>query len=372
MFDYLIVGAGFSGAVLAERISSKLDKKVLIVDKRDHIGGNAYDYFNEYGILIHKYGPHWFHTNDKGVFTYLSKFTEWIYHYHRVRTYVDGRLLPIPINMDTLNELYGLQLSSPEQVQSFYDSVKVSIVNPSNSEEQVVSQVGTDLYEKFFRGYTTKQWEISPKELSASVTARIPIRTNRDDRYFTDKYQVMPKYGYTEMFRKMLSSNNISILLKTDYKDIISQIPFRRMIYTGPIDLFFDYKFGQLPYRSLKFEHETIEKLFFQQYQQINYPNDYDFTRIIEWKHATKQMSNFTTITREYPVQADENNEKYYPIPMEKNNSLYNLYKNEARKLENVIFCGRLADYKYYNMDQVIARALKIFEKEICKIESQS
>jgi UDP-galactopyranose mutase len=365
MYDYLIVGAGFSGAVLAERIATQLNKKVLIVDKRNHIGGNAYDYFNEHGILVHKYGPHWFHTNDKGVFDYLSQFTEWIYHYHRVKTYVDGKLLPIPINMDTLNGLYGLQLSSFDEVADYYQNVKADIGRPANAEEQVLAHVGEDLYNKFFKGYTLKQWEIHPKDLAASVTARIPTRVNRDDRYFTDKYQVMPKHGYTRMFEKILENDNISILLKTDYKELLSTLKFDKLIYTGPIDSFFDYRFGKLPYRSLRFEHETLFQETYQSTQQVNYPNDYDFTRIVEWKHATKQKSHVTTITREYPIQADDSNEKYYPIPREENQLLFEKYQKEAQRLESVIFCGRLADYKYYNMDQVIARALTIFKKQI-------
>ncbi|WCT14911.1 UDP-galactopyranose mutase [Mucilaginibacter jinjuensis] len=365
MFDYLIVGAGYSGSVLAERIAKELNKKVLVVDRRSHIAGNAYDHYNEDGILVHKYGPHWFHTNDKKVFDYLSEFTEWRFNYHRVKTYVDGRLLPIPINMDTLNELYGLKLQSPEEVQAFFDGVKVDTGNPANSEEMVISQVGEDLYKKFFKGYTLKQWEIDPKDLAASVTARIPTRTNRDDRYFTDTYQGVPKHGYTEMFSKMLDHPNISVMLQTDYKDIIGKIEFGKMIYSGPIDSFFDYKFGKLPYRSLRFEHETFNQENYQSHQQINYPNDYDFTRIVEWKHATGQKSPVTTITREYSLLAEEGMEKYYPIPKEDNHELYKQYKAEADKLDDVIFCGRLADYKYYNMDQVVARALMLFEKKL-------
>jgi UDP-galactopyranose mutase len=368
MFEFLIVGCGFSGSVLAERIASQLNKKVLIVDVRDHIAGNAYDYYNEHGILIHKYGPHWFHTNDKKVFDYLSQFSEWRFHYHKVRSYVDGSLVPIPINQDTINMLYGMSLQSPQEVQQYYDNVKVSIKDPANSEEMVISQVGQELYQKFFRGYTLKQWGIHPKDLAASVTGRIPVRTNRDDRYFTDTYQAIPKLGYTEMFRKMLSHPNISVMLKTDYRDIINVIPYKKMIYTGPIDSYFDYKYGKLPYRSLIFEHETLNKEFHQDYQQINYPNEYDFTRIVEWKHATGQQSNVTTITREYPVAAEGGREKYYPIPRSDNHELYKRYKQDADKLEDVIFCGRLADYKYYNMDQVVARALTKYDQLIAKV----
>jgi len=365
MFDYLIVGAGFSGSVLAERLATQHNKKVLIVDKRPHIGGNAHDYHNEHGILVHKYGPHWFHTNDKKVFDYLSQFTEWHFHYHRVRSYVDGLLLPIPINRDTLKLLYGFDAKSPKEVQDFYDQVKADIPNPANAEEMVVSQVGTELYNKFFKGYTLKQWDIHPKDLAASVTARIPVRTNRDDRYFSDTYQGIPKHGYTVLFQNMLNHPNISVLLQTDYRSIIKEIPYRKMIYTGAIDSFFDYKFGRLPYRSLRFEHETLNQECYQQYQQINYPNDYDFTRIVEWKHATGQKSHLTTITREYSLAAEGDMEKYYPIPRDVNHELFKKYKQEADQLENVLFCGRLADYKYYNMDQVIARALIIAEKNI-------
>jgi len=364
-FDYVIVGAGYSGSVLAERIASQLEERVLLIDRRNHVAGNAYDYYNEHGILVHKYGPHWFHTNNKNVFDYLSKFTEWRYHYHRVRSSVDGMLLPIPINLNTLNLLYGLNLQSPKEVQAYYDSVKTPISNPANSEEMVISQVGEDLYKKFFKGYTLKQWETEPKDLAASVTARIPTRTNKDDRYFTDTYQGVPKYGYTAMFNKMLSHPLISVMLQTDYKDVIDSLNFKKLIYTGPIDSYFDYKYGKLPYRSLRFEHETFSQAFYQEHQQINYPNDYDFTRVVEWKHATGQESLKTTITREYSMLATGNMEKYYPVPRDENHELYKKYKAEADKLENVVFCGRLADYKYYNMDQVVAKALMIFEKKL-------
>jgi len=365
MYDFLIVGAGFSGAVLAERIATQLNLKVLVVDRRDHIGGNAYDHYNEDGILMHKYGPHWFHTNDKAVFDYLSKFTEWHYHFHKVKSSVDGKLVPIPINRDTLQMLYGTDLQSQEDVQAYYDKVKVPIQNPANSEEMITSQVGTELFNKFFKGYTVKQWGIEPKDLAASVTGRIPVRTNRDDRYFTDTYQALPQQGYTEMFKKMLSHPNISIMLQTDYLEIIEEIKFNHLIYTGPIDTFFNHKFGKLPYRSLRFEHQTLNQEKYQEYQQINYPNEYDFTRIVEWKHATGQKSHLTTISREYSLAATDGMEKYYPIPREDNHQLYNKYKAEADKLEDVTFCGRLADYKYYNMDQIVARSLSVFNKKI-------
>lgn len=365
MFDYLIVGAGFSGCVLAERIASQLNKRVIIVDLRDHIGGNAYDYYNEHGVLIHKYGPHWFHTNDQRVFHYLSQFTQWRYHAHTVRSSVDGLLLPFPINMDTLNQLFGMNLLSPQEVQAFLDSVREDIPQPRNAEEMVLSQVGRDLYNKFFKGYTLKQWGVDPKELDASVTGRIPTRTNRESRYFCDTYQVMPKHGYTEMFRRMIAHQNISVLLKTDFRSILDTIRFNRMIYTGPIDSFFDCMYGELPYRSVQFEHETHDMEYFQACQQINYPNDFDFTRVVEWKHATGQKHHQTTITREYSAKAIGEHDKYYPIPRAEHETLYRKYKQEADKMQCAAFLGRLAEYKYYNMDEVVTRALDLFLTQV-------
>ncbi|GAB4379229.1 MAG: UDP-galactopyranose mutase [Calditrichia bacterium] len=367
-YDYLIVGAGFAGCVLAERLATQLDKKILVVEKRNHIGGNAYDYYNEDGLLIHKYGPHWFHTNSKYVFDYLSQFTAWHKHEHRVRSCVEGQLYPIPINMDTINQLYGLNLTRPEEVEAYLNSVREPIDHPSNAEELVLSRVGKDLYEKFFKGYTLNQWGIHPRNLAASVTARIPVRFNRDDRYFTDIYQGLPRHSYTKLFENMLNHKNITVVLNTDYRAVQNDIRFNQMIYTGPIDEFFDSRFGMLPYRSIRFEHQPIDREYFQTFQQINYPNNFDFTRIVEVKHASGQKHPRTVITREYSCDpAENNNEKYYPIPNEANRELYRQYKAEAQKLKNVIFCGRLAEYQYYNMDQVVARALHVFEKHLTK-----
>ncbi|MBP2658226.1 MAG: UDP-galactopyranose mutase [Firmicutes bacterium] len=367
MFDYLIVGAGFAGCVLAERIATQLNKKVLIVERRNHIGGNAYDYYDNNGVLVHKYGPHIFHTNYKKVFDFLSQFTDWRIYEHRVLASVDGMKVPIPINMNTLNQLYGLNLSGSTDVEHFYDSVRVNIENPLNAEEMVISKVGKELYEKFFKGYTIKQWDIDPRELAASVTARIPTRMNKDDRYFTDKYQAIPKHGYTAMFINMINHPNISVLLQTDYKNIIRKLSFDKVIYTGPIDEFFDGVHGVLPYRSLNFVYEYFEQEQFQQTAQINYPNEYDFTRITEYKHITGQECKGTTIAYEYSISAGPQQEKYYPIPAEQTEILYNLYKNEAEKVGNTIFCGRLAEYKYYNMDQVVNKALEVFKTRIAK-----
>jgi UDP-galactopyranose mutase len=359
MFDYLIVGAGFAGSVLAERLASKGDQKVLIIDQRDHIGGNAYDYFNKDGILIHKYGPHIFHTNSKKVFDYLGQFTPWRPYEHRVLASVDGQLVPIPINLNTINKLYGLNLNCSE-VGTFFESKAEKISRVLTSEDVVVSKVGRELYEKFFKGYTRKQWDLDPSELDASVTARVPTRTNRDDRYFTDTYQAMPLYGYTRMFQKMLSHPNIKVMLNTDYKEIIDIIPYKHMIYTGPIDSFFNYCYGRLPYRSLEFKFETIDVETYQSTGTINYPNEHAYTRITEFKYLTGQKHAKTSIVYEYP-QAD--GDPYYPIPRPENAEIYKKYQQLANAMTNTYFTGRLATYKYYNMDQVVAQSLTLFEK---------
>jgi UDP-galactopyranose mutase len=356
-FDYLIVGAGFAGSVLAERLAAAANKRVLICDVRPHIGGNAYDYYNDDGILVHKYGPHIFHTNSNDVFAYLSRFTAWRPYQHRVRAWVDGMLVPIPINLDTINQLYGLSLSAFE-LEAFLAQVAEPRDTIRTSEDVVVSKVGRDLYKKLFQGYTQKQWGLDPSELDASVAARVPTRLNRDDRYFTDTYQVMPLHGYTRMFEQMLAHPNIKVMLNTDYRDIVDIIPFDSMIYTGPIDAFFNYCYGKLPYRSLQFVHETHDVAFYQDTPVINYPNDYAYTRITEFKYLTGQKHAKTSIVYEYP-QAE--GDPYYPVPRPENARLYEQYKARAAATPNVAFVGRLATYKYYNMDQVVAQALKTY-----------
>jgi UDP-galactopyranose mutase len=359
MFDFLIVGAGFAGSVVAERLASIADQKVLIIDQRNHIGGNAYDYYNKDGILIHKYGPHIFHTNSKKVFDYLGQFTSWRPYEHRVLGSVDGQLVPIPINLNTINKLYGLQLSC-HQLESFLDSKAEKIERIRTSEDVVVSKVGRELYEKFFKNYTRKQWDLDPSELDASVAARVPTRTNKDDRYFTDTYQAMPLFGYTRMFQKMLSHPNIKIMLNTDYKEIIDVIPYRNMIFTGPIDSFFNYCYGRLPYRSIEFKFETIDTEVFQTTGTINFPNEHAYTRITEFKYLTGQRHSKTSIVYEYP-QAE--GDPYYPIPRPENAEIYKKYQQLANAMTNTYFTGRLATYRYYNMDQVVAQSLSLFEK---------
>jgi UDP-galactopyranose mutase len=358
MFDFMIVGAGFSGSVLAERLS-RLGKKILIVDKRNHIGGNAYDYYNKDGILIHKYGPHIFHTNSGEVFDYLGMFTAWRTYEHRVLASVDGQLLPIPINLTTINKMYNLNLSSDE-VESFYASKAEPVSRIRTSEDVVVSKVGRELYEKFFRGYTRKQWDLDPSQLDASVASRVPVRTNKDDRYFTDTYQAMPLHGYTKMFEKMLSHPNIKILLNTDYKEIADYIPFSKMIYTGPVDYYFDYSYGKLPYRSLEFRFETIDAEKFQQTGTVNYPNGHAYTRITDFKYLTGQVHPKTSIVYEYPKAEGD---PYYPVPRPENAALYKKYQQLAMATPDTFFAGRLATYKYYNMDQVVAQSLTLVKK---------
>jgi len=360
VFDYVIVGAGFSGTVLAERLASQADKKVLVIDRRDHVGGNAYDTYNEDGILIHPYGPHIFHTNSERIFDYLSKFTEWRPYEHRVLASVDGQLLPIPINRTTVNALYGLNMETVEDCSEFYRTKAEPKQHCSTSEDVVISQVGRDLYEKFFRGYTRKQWGLDPSELDAQVTARVPSRTDTDDRYFTDRYQFMPLEGYTPMFTKMLHHPNIQIQLSTDFRELKAGGNFRRLIFTGPIDAYFDHCFGKLSYRSLNFTHETLDKPNHFPVGVVNYPNDHAYTRVAEFKHITGQQHAKTSIVYEYPC-AD--GDPYYPIPRPECTALYQRYKALADETPNTYFVGRLGTYKYYNMDQVVAQALATFDK---------
>jgi UDP-galactopyranose mutase len=359
MFDYLIVGAGYAGSVLAERLARDAGKRVLVCDRRPHIAGNAYDHYDDAGLLVHRYGPHIFHTNSREVFEYLSRFTEWRQYQHRVLASVDGQLLPIPINLDTINRFYGLALNSFE-VEEFLAKQAEHREQIETSEDVVVARVGRELYEKFFRNYTRKQWGLDPSELDASVTARVPVRTNRDDRYFTDSYQAMPKRGYTRMFENMLDHPNVHVLLNTDYRDIERAIPFREMIYTGPVDEFFEFRFGKLPYRSLEFKHETHDAEVFQPAPVVNYPNDNLYTRITEFKYLTGQRHEKTSVVYEFPRAEGD---PYYPVPRPENAELYAKYKALADGTSGVHFVGRLATYKYYNMDQVVAQALAVYKK---------
>ena len=368
MFDYLVVGAGFAGSVLAERLASH-GNRVLVVDRRPHIGGNAYDHYDDAGILVHRYGPHIFHTNSDRVVDYLSRFTEWRPYEHRVKAQVDGNLLPMPINLDTVNELYSLDLTSDELTLFFAERAE-PVERARTSEDVVVGAVGRELYETFFRGYTRKQWGLDPSELDASVTARVPTRTSRDDRYFTDSFQAMPLHGYTRMFERMLVRPEIKILLNTDYREIENVVPWRKMIFTGPIDEYFDYCFGKLPYRSLQFEFETYDEPIHQRAPVVNYPSeDVPYTRCTEFKYLTGQEHPMTTVVRE---RARTEGDPYYPVPRPENADLYKRYKALADETPEVTFVGRLATYKYYNMDQVVAQALSVFDSLVGRRDRQA
>lgn len=358
MFDYLIVGAGFAGSVMAERLANS-GRTVLLVDVRDHLGGNAHDHFDAAGVLVHKYGPHIFHTNSAEIFQYLSRFTQWRRYEHRVLASVDGKLVPIPINLDTIQLLYGLKLNSPE-MEDFLKARAEPVEVIRTSEDVVVAKVGRELYEKFFRNYTRKQWGLDPSELDASVTGRVPTRTNHDDRYFSDAYQSMPLHGFTRLFENMVDHPKIKISLKTDYRDVVGKISFGKMIFTGPIDAFFDFRFGKLPYRSIDFRHETHDREVFQPAPVVNYPNEHRYTRITEFKYLTGQEHAQTSVVYDYP-QAE--GDPYYPIPRPANAEIYGKYKELAEQTPGVQMVGRLATYRYYNMDQVVGQALATFKR---------
>jgi len=359
MFDYLVVGAGFAGSVLAERLASQAGKRVLVVEKRGHVGGNAYDCYDDAGVLVHKYGPHIFHTNSTEVFEYLSQFTAWRPYQHRVLARVDGQLVPIPINLDTINKLYGTRFNAFELEQFFASAAEPREVLRT-AEDVVISKVGRELYEKFFRTYTRKQWGLDPCELDASVTARVPTRTSRDDRYFTDRYQSMPLHGFTRVFERLLAHPNIKLLLNCDWREVKHVIPYRELIYTGPIDEFFDFRFGKLPYRSIDFRWETRDVEWAQPVAVINYTVDEAYTRVTEMKHLTGQVHPRTSLVYEYP-RAD--GDPYYPIPQPANAARYKEYQALADATADVHFVGRLATYRYYNMDQVVAQALAVFDR---------
>lgn len=370
MYDYLIVGAGYSGVVLAERLTNELNKKVILVDKRKHIAGNAYDYYNDEGILIHKYGPHIFHTNSNKVWDYLSQFTDWYYYSHKVKAVIDGKPVTIPFNLNSIYEVFPEKYAAKLEellLQNFGYNEKIPILKLKDVNNPDLQFLAKFIYENIFLNYTKKQWDFTPEELDPSVTARVPVYISRDDRYFQDTYQALPLNGYTKMFEKMLDHKNIHVLLNVDYKEAIQYVKFDKMIFTGPIDEFFDSQFGSLPYRNVHFDLKTHnQETHFGGVGTQNFPNDYDFTRITEYKTLTGQKHVKTTLATEFStLYVPGLNEPYYPIPQEKNTELFKKYLAETEKLKSVIFCGRLADYKYYNMDQIVARALTVFEKQI-------
>lgn len=359
--DVLVVGAGFAGSIVAERFASA-GKSVLVIDRRGHIAGNAYDELDPAGVLVHRYGPHIFHTNAPHVVEYLSRFTDWRPYEHRVLSFTDGKLYPMPINRTTINSLYGLNLDEAG-VAAYLESVREKRERIENSEDLVLNSIGRDLCDRFFRNYTRKQWGLDLSQLSATVAGRIPTRTNDDDRYFTDSFQKMPAQGFTNMFRNMLNHPNITVQLETSFQQVATRVQAAEIYYSGQIDEFYNFRFGSLPYRSLRFEHEHLPGTArFQPVGTVNYPNDYDFTRITEFKHLTGQILSGTSIVREYPQgQGDP----YYPIPTPENQARYEQYKQLAAADRHVHFIGRLAEYRYYNMDQVAAAALNL-TKDLC------
>ncbi|MBF8249855.1 MAG: glf [Candidatus Levybacteria bacterium] len=360
--DIVVIGSGISGATIAERYARVLNKKVLVIEKRDHVGGNCYDFYDDAGILVSKYGAHLFHTNDKNVWKYLQMFSAWKPYAHTVLSSVDGILVPVPVNITTVNLLFNLHVQTEEEMRQWLKTQIVKIDHPANSEELALSRVGKTLYEKLFKNYTIKQWNTNPKNLDESVIGRIPVRTNFDTRYFSDKYQAMPKLGYTELFKKMLSHPNITIQLNTDYFKIKDSLKgFEKLFFTGPIDLYFQKKSTKkLGYRSLRFEFETFDFPYYQTNSVINYPNDREYTRILEFKHMYQQKHPKTTIAKEYPTW---DGEPYYPVLSKENLALYEFYKRQAdlETKKGVYFVGRLANYKYFNMDRAFSNALNLF-----------
>jgi UDP-galactopyranose mutase len=360
-YDVVVVGAGFAGAVMAERLARDAGKRVLVIDRRPHVAGNAFDHHDDAGVLIHQYGPHIFHTNSADVFDYLSRFTEWRPYEHRVLASVGDKLVPMPINRTTLNLLYGLDLKTEEDAAAFLASRAEPVDVVRTSADVVISAVGRELYETFFQGYTRKQWGMDPSELDKSVTARVPTRTNTDDRYFTDKFQVMPAEGYTKMFERMLDHPNIDLLLGVDFCEAREAYPHKHLVFTGPIDEYFGYCYGKLPYRSLQFRHETVDAPQHQDVAVVNYPAEsVPYTRVTEYKHLTGQVCDRTSITYEYPSAEGD---PYYPIPRPENQALFKRYEALALAQPDVSFVGRLATYRYYNMDQVVGQALATYRR---------
>jgi UDP-galactopyranose mutase len=369
-YDIVVIGAGISGATLAERYAS-IGKKVLVLERRNHIGGNCYDYYNEDGILCSKYGAHLFHTNHEDVWEYVNRFSEWFPYEHRVLARVDGHLVPVPVNITTVNKLFGLELQSEEEMQAWLAENQCPCENPQNGEEAAMARVGKVLYEKIFKCYTKKQWDKFPEELDAAVLQRIPVRTNFDDRYFSDKHQAQPVEGFTAIFERMLSHPNITVRVNTDYFDVRDQLgEYEKLFYTGPIDRFFEFKYSldeKLEYRSINFVLETHDVEYYQENSVINYPSleDGDFTRIVEYKHMTKQKHAKTTISYEYTVDITDpaTQEPYYPVLNPRNREIYEKYKAAAEQLTDVYFVGRLANYKYFNMDEAFKNALDLFNQ---------
>lgn len=378
MIDYIIIGAGLAGSVSANILATKYNKKVIIIEKRNHIGGNCYDFKDENNILIHKYGPHLFHTNNKEVIDYLSNFTSWNIYNHEVLAYIDGKKVPIPFNLNTLYEVFPQSKAKTLEnklLETYGFNSKVAILELKKSTDKDLQFLADFVYEKIFVNYTAKQWGMKPEDMDGAVTARVPIFIGRDNRYFNDSYQLLPFNGYTSMINNMLNHKNIKLMLNTNFKEVcfLKDKDFYlfgskfegKVIYTGQIDELFDCKFGELPYRSVDMKFETCEQEYFQEKATINYPNDYDFTRITEFKHIHPTNSSKTTILKEYPQEYIKNkNTPYYPIFTEENQKKYNQYLEYSKEFENLLLIGRLAEYKYYDMDDIVERVLEVLKNE--------
>lgn len=385
MFDMIIVGSGFAGSVLAERLASQQNKKILMIEKRRHVGGNCYDCFDQHGILIHQYGPHLFHTSNQEVFHYLSQFTEWQNYHHQVLAMVDGQRVPIPFNLNSLARLFPGSLSASLEnklLQRYGYGTKVPILELRKEPDSELKFLADFIYQKVFANYTAKQWGCQVEEIAPEVTARVPIHISRDNRYFQDRYQAVPKHGYSKIFEKMLNHPNISLLLNTDFKQILTLdlstqamslfgAPFHgQLIYTGLIDELFDYRYGKLPYRSLQFEFEHLAQDWFQETTTVNYPNDYDYTRITEFKHIHRPAVSGTTVVREFPQDYDhadpQKNIPYYPVFTETNTQRFQQYWQLAQQFERITLVGRLAEHRYYDMDDIVERALQVYADRFC------
>lgn len=373
--DFLIVGAGFAGSIIAERVASQLNASVILVDKRMHIGGNAFDYRNEDGILIHKYGPHIFHSATRKPVDYLSKFTDWVPYFHRTLGVVEGNLIPIPFNFNSLYKSFPKNFAKrleQKLITTYGYGLKIPILKLREHNDDEIKFLADYIYKNVFYNYTKKQWDLSPEELDPSVTSRVPVLLSRDNRYFQDSFQALPKDGYTKIFERLLSHKNIKVFLQTTFKEVKDEIKYKYLIYTGAIDEFFDYKYGKLPYRSLRFDFQRLDINKFQPAAIVNYPNNNDYTRITEFKNFMKYPQNCpTTIAIEYPEPFEEfKNERYYPIPQAQNFEVYNKYYELTKEIDNtILFVGRLAEYKYYNMNEVVASALMLFENKISKLK---
>lgn len=376
MFEIVIIGAGMAGATLAERFASN-GKKVLLIERRQHVGGNCYDEVDANGILIHKYGPHLFHTDAAQIWEYLSRFTEWHLYFHRVKAVIDGKPVPLPFNFNTLHEVFPKSLADKLEatlLKNFEYGKKIPILELKKSADADLQLLADFIYEKIFLHYSEKQWGLSPDKISGAVTARVPVLIGRDDRYFGDRFQAMPKLGYTKLVRNMLDHKNIKLLLNTDFHEVMELrgeeiYLFRRkfkgrLIYTGQLDELFDKKFGELPYRSLDMKFETVDAEYFQSAPVVNYPNNYDFTRITEFKQIHPAQSPRTTILKEFPQDyVAGRNEPYYPIFTDEAKAAYEKYSAELAKFKNITAVGRLAEYRYYDIDDVVKRALEVFDE---------